>query len=279
MVPLIGFLESIAIAKAFARKNRYNVDASQELIALGIANCLSSFVSSYPVTGSFSRTAVNAQSGVATPFSGLFTGAVVLLALGVLTPSFKYIPKASLAALIMSSVVTMIEYHILKNIWKVRRLDLVPLAVTFFGCFWDIEIGILTGIGVALCILLYRTVWPQVSVISRGDYVLLKITGNLSYPGVEYVTNQIQIASNADPPPPGIVVDFSVVTSIDFTVTQALLTVLEEMNNKRIPVFFHSVQENVRDMMINSGIDSAVINQGEQYVVDTINSLEIVSQS
>ena len=204
---------------------------------------------------------------------------MVLLALGVLTPSFKYIPKASLAALIMSSVVTMIEYHILKNIWKVRRLDLVPLAVTFFGCFWDIEIGILTGIGVALCILLYRTVWPQVSVISRGDYVLLKINGNLSYPGVEHVTNQIQIASNADPSPPGIVVDFSLVTSIDFTVTQALLTVLEEMNNKQIPVFFHSVQENVRDMMIHSGIDSAVLNQGEQHVVDTINSLEVVSQS
>ena len=70
MVPLIGFLESIAIAKAFARKNRYTVDASQELIALGIANCVSSFVSSYPVTGSFSRTAVNAQSGVATPAGG-----------------------------------------------------------------------------------------------------------------------------------------------------------------------------------------------------------------
>ena len=71
MVPLIGFLESIAIAKAFARKNRYSVDASQELIALGIANCVSSFVSSYPVTGSFSRTAVNAQSGVATPAGGI----------------------------------------------------------------------------------------------------------------------------------------------------------------------------------------------------------------
>ena len=70
VVPLIGFLESIAIAKAFARKNGYNVDPSQELIALGIANCLGSFVSSYPVTGSFSRTAVNAQSGVATPAGG-----------------------------------------------------------------------------------------------------------------------------------------------------------------------------------------------------------------
>ena len=70
IIPLIGFLESIAIAKAFARKNKYKVDASQELVALGVANCLSSFVSSYPVTGSFSRTAVNAQSGVATPAGG-----------------------------------------------------------------------------------------------------------------------------------------------------------------------------------------------------------------
>ena len=73
IIPLIGFLESIAIAKAFARKNKYRVDPSQELIALGIANLMSSFVSSYPVTGSFSRTAVNAQSGVATPAGGTST--------------------------------------------------------------------------------------------------------------------------------------------------------------------------------------------------------------
>lgn len=79
VIPLIGFLESIAIAKAFARKNRYTVDASQELIALGIANCLSSFVSSYPVTGSFSRTAVNAQSGVATPAGGKFISFTMLV--------------------------------------------------------------------------------------------------------------------------------------------------------------------------------------------------------
>lgn len=279
VVPLIGFLESIAIAKAFARKNGYSVDASQELIALGIANCLGSFVSSYPVTGSFSRTAVNAQSGVATPAGGIFTGAVVLLALGVLTPSFKYIPKASLAALIMSSVVTMIEYHIVPNIWKVRRLDLVPLAVTFFGCFYDIEIGILTGIGVALCILLYRTVWPEVVKTNCGNYVLLKVQGNLNYPGVEHVNNEIQKASQTDPHPPAIVVDLSVVTSIDFSVTQALLTVLEEMKNKSILVFFFGVQDDVRNMMIRSGIDSEIINQGEQRVIDTINSLDVVSQN
>ena len=211
-------------------------------------------------------------------FAGIFTGAIVLLALGVLTPSFKYIPKASLAALIMSSVVTMIEFHILPNIWKVRRIDLVPLVITFFGCFYDIEVGILCGIAVALGILLYQVIWPPVSKISRGDYVLLKVNGNLNYPGIEHITNEIQAVTLAESRPPGIVIDLSVVTSIDFTVTQALLTVLEEMDNKRIPIFFSGVQDNVRDMMISSGIDSGIINQGAQVVVDSINSLEIVEQ-
>ena len=73
IIPLVGFLANFAIAKAFARKNKYKIDPSQELIALGIANLMSSFVSSYPVAGSFSRTAVNEQSGVATPAGGACT--------------------------------------------------------------------------------------------------------------------------------------------------------------------------------------------------------------
>ena len=178
----------------------------------------------------------------------------------------------------MSSVVTMIEFHILPNIWKVRRIDLVPLAITFFGCFYDIEVGILVGIGTALFILLYYVIWPPISKIARGDYVLLKINGNLNYPGVEHLTNEIQEVALADPLPPGIVLDFSVVTSIDFTVTQALLTVLEEMENKRISIFFSGVQDNVRNMLMNSGIDPGIINQGAQTVIDSINSLEIVEQ-
>ena len=70
VVPLIAFLESIAIGKAFSRINGYKIIPTQELIALGVANIMSSFVSSFPVTGSFSRTAVNSQSGVQTPAAG-----------------------------------------------------------------------------------------------------------------------------------------------------------------------------------------------------------------
>lgn len=71
IVPLISFMEAIAIGKAFSRINNYKIIPTQELIALGVANIMSSFVSAYPVTGSFSRTAVNCQSGVKTPLAGM----------------------------------------------------------------------------------------------------------------------------------------------------------------------------------------------------------------
>ena len=94
LVPIIGVLGNVAIAKAFAGGN--NVDATQELLTLGICNVLGSCASSMPVTGSFSRSAVNHASGVKTPMGGLYTGVLILLALTLLTPYFYFIPKGTL---------------------------------------------------------------------------------------------------------------------------------------------------------------------------------------
>ena len=94
------------------------VDASQEMVALGICNVFGAFVSSMPTTGSFSRTAVNSSSGVKTPLGGLYTGALVLLCLGVLMPYCAFIPKATLSAVIMTAVIFSVEYEVVLPIWK-----------------------------------------------------------------------------------------------------------------------------------------------------------------
>ena len=94
------------------------IDASQEMIALGICNLMGSFVSSMPTTGSFSRTAVNSASGVRTTFGGIFTGSLVILALAVLMPYCAYIPKASLAAVIITAVIFSVEYEVVRPMWK-----------------------------------------------------------------------------------------------------------------------------------------------------------------
>lgn len=91
LVPIIAVLGNVAIAKAFMNEGK--IDATQELLTLGICNVLGSCASSMPVTGSFSRSAVNHASGVKTPMGGLYTGILILLALSLLTPYFYFIPK------------------------------------------------------------------------------------------------------------------------------------------------------------------------------------------
>lgn len=100
-IPLVSILEIVAISKAFSKGKV--VDATQQMIALGLCNIASSFFQSVPITGSFTRTAVNHNSGVKTPFGGVITGIVVLLALGLLTGTFYFIPKTTLAAVRITS--------------------------------------------------------------------------------------------------------------------------------------------------------------------------------
>ena len=99
-IAFIGFMESIAVAKAIASKENYKVDANQELRALGLANIAGSFFSAYPVTGGFSRSAVNYQSGAGTGLASMITVVLILLTLLFFTPLFYYLPRGFLLRLL-----------------------------------------------------------------------------------------------------------------------------------------------------------------------------------
>lgn len=90
------------------------------MLALGVCNIASSFVKSMPVSGALSRGAVNHASGVKSTFGGIYTGIIVILALHLFTPYFYYIPKASLAAVIIAAVVFMVELHVVKPMWRTK---------------------------------------------------------------------------------------------------------------------------------------------------------------
>ena len=160
-IPLVSIIESIAIAKAFSKGKI--IDASQEMIALGMCNIFGAFVSSIPVTGSFTRTAVNHASGVKSPLSGAFTGTIVLLALGLLTSTFYFIPKATLAAVILSAMFSMLEFSEVVEIYRTKRVDIIPFLVTFItSLLFGLEYGILVGTVVNLIFILYNTSRPNI---------------------------------------------------------------------------------------------------------------------
>uniref|UniRef100_A0A8C4ZL47 Solute carrier family 26 member 11 n=1 Tax=Gadus morhua TaxID=8049 RepID=A0A8C4ZL47_GADMO len=188
VIPLMGVLESIAIAKAFGDQNDYRVDANQELLAIGLTNIMGSFVSAYPVTGSFGRTAVNSQSGVCTPAGGIMNSAVVMLSLAFLMPAFCYIPKASLAAVIICAVAPMVDYGVVVELWRVRKRDLLPFSLTFLLSFWEVQYGLLGGVALSGAMLLHHAARPPLKVTDHG-VLLVELGSGLSFPASEHLSH------------------------------------------------------------------------------------------
>ncbi|KAL1992595.1 hypothetical protein VTN49DRAFT_4627 [Thermomyces lanuginosus] len=164
---IVLLIEHIAISKSFGRVNNYVIDPSQELVAIGVTNLLGPFLGGYPATGSFSRTAIKSKAGVRTPFAGVITAVVVLLATYALPAVFFYIPNSSLSAVIIHAVGDLITPpNTVYQFWRVNPLEvLIFFAGVLVTIFSSIENGIYTTICVSLFLFLWRTVK------SRGEFL------------------------------------------------------------------------------------------------------------
>lgn len=160
---IVLLLEHISIAKSFGRVNDYKVIPDQELIAMGATNLIGVFFHAYPATGSFSRSAINAKSGVRTPLGGIFTAGVVVLALYCLTGAFYYIPNAVLSAVIIHSVFDLIiPWRQTLLFWRMQPLEaLIFICAVFVSVFSSIENGIYTAVCLSAALLLFRIAKPS----------------------------------------------------------------------------------------------------------------------
>lgn len=162
IIPLISLLENMAVCTAFA--NGKAVDATQELLAIGASNVANSFVQGFCSTGGLARGAVQNASGVRTPLANLYTASIVMIALQFFTPCFSYIPKACLAAVIITAVIFMVQYKVVQPMWKSKKMDLIPGFCTFIACLvLRIQVGILVGIVINFIFILYQTARPKIN--------------------------------------------------------------------------------------------------------------------
>ncbi|XP_035777855.1 sodium-independent sulfate anion transporter-like isoform X1 [Anopheles albimanus] len=247
VVPLIALMENIAICKAFS--NGKPVDATQELIAIGLANIANSFVQGFPGTGSLSRSAVNNASGVRTPLGNIYTMALVVLSLLFFTPYFSYIPKASLAAVIIAAVVFMVEVKVVKPMWRTKKSDLIPGLGTFIACLaLPLEMGILFGVGLNVVFILYHAARPKISVerlTSPGgtEYLIITPDRCLIFPSVDYVRNLVTKQSIRQSLP--VVIDCSHVYGADFTAATVIDSITQDFARRDQPLFFYNLKPSV----------------------------------
>lgn len=190
---IVLLLEHISIAKSFGRINNYKIVPDQELIAIGVNNMIGVFFSAYPATGSFSRTALKAKCGVRTPIAGLFTGAVVLLALYALTEAFYWIPNATLCAIIIHAVFDlMVHPRVSWRLWKISPVEgLVFLAAVFITVFSTIEAGIYFSMCASLAFLLLRIAKARGQFLGRIEYYELVDPSVISRNGTLVFDNRL----------------------------------------------------------------------------------------
>uniref|UniRef100_A0A8C0K619 Sodium-independent sulfate anion transporter n=1 Tax=Canis lupus dingo TaxID=286419 RepID=A0A8C0K619_CANLU len=254
VVPLMGLLESIAVAKSFASQNNYRVDANQELLAIGKAPTLPPRLPQTPTVPVLpSRTAVNAQSGVCTPAGGLVTGALVLLSLDYLTSPFYYIPKSALAAVTIMAVAPLFDASIFRTLWRVKRLDLLPLCVTFLLCFWEVQYGILAGTLVSVLILLHSVARPKMQV-SEGPVLVLQPASGLHFPAVEALREAILSRALEASPPRCAVLECTHVCSIDYTVVLGLEELLGDFHRQGVTLAFVGLQVPVLRVLLSADL-------------------------
>jgi sulfate transporter 4 len=167
-ITIVGFMESIAIAKQLASIHKYELDSSMELIGMGMANFMGAMFGAYPVTGSFSRSAVNNESGAQSGVSGMVTATIVAFVLLFLTPVFEQLPQAVLGAIVISGVLGLLDYDEAMYLWRVHKFDFGVWVIACLGTmFLGVEIGLAIAVGVSLLLVTYESAYPHTAVLGR----------------------------------------------------------------------------------------------------------------
>lgn len=288
---LIGYMESIAIGKTLATSHGYNIDAGQELFALGASNLIGSMFGCYPVTGSFSRSAVNNNTGALSQLSGLVTAMTMLCTLLFLTPLFHYLPQFVLAAIVITSVIPLIAVGEARKLWRIRKHDFVLWVVAFLGTLF---LGVLIGIGIAvllsLVIVIYESARPQITVLWRipgttiyrnvkqennGAFIpsvfIARIGSSLYFANASFVKDTlwtyVQSLEEVNKTE-YVVLEMTSVVSIDATAMHVIQDIVNDFRSHGIQIAFAQIG-NRADRTLRRA--SATEKIGEQWFFPTVN--------
>ena len=273
IVAFVGFIESISVAKAVAAREKYKVDSNQELRALGLANVGAAFFSGFPVAGSFSRTAVQYQSGGRTQMASIITALMIVLTLLVLTPLFYYLPDAALGAVIVVAVYKLLDFKEARRIFKVRGADGLALLITFVVTIVvGVEQGVISGAAFALLAFLRRTAYPEIvelgyveeedSFLGQNSYpegrtfpktLIARFDARLYFANISFLEDWLLSAVADRPDLELLVIDFRGVNGIDVTAIEGLENLIGEYRSRDVKVMITHAKPQVRERLKRAG--------------------------
>ncbi len=274
VITLVGFMEAVSMAKAMATRTKQRIDPNQELIGQGLANIVGSFTQSFPVSGSFSRSAVNLSAGAKSGMSSVFTWLLVVGTLMLLTPLLYHLPQAVLAAIILMAVINLINFAAIRHAWQAHRHDGIAAVATFvatLGFAPHLDVGILAGGGLAIVLYLYRTMRPRVAILSRhadgtlrdarrhglplSEHIIaLRFDGELYFANVPYFEDALLAAVAAHPGARHLLIVGDGINQLDASGEEMIRHVVERLRDSGVSVVFSGLKQQVLQVMRETGL-------------------------
>lgn len=294
-VALFGFMESVSIAKTIEEKHPENeLDADQELRALGLANMLGSFFQSFSVSGSFSRTAVNERAGAKTGMSLIVSAMIIAAVLLFLTPLFYNLPAVVLGAIIIVSVTGLIDLKYPSILWKNRKDEFLLLIATFLmTLFIGLMEGILFGVLLSLMLLVYRISKPHMAVLGKikdttyfknidrfsgdveveADKLVIRFDAQLYFGNKDYFKKQLyRQIDKKGPVLKYIILNAEPINYIDSSAASMLERIILDLRQRGIHFLIAAAIGPTRDILYTSGIVD-ILGEENIYVqtIDAVN--------
>ena len=293
----VGYMESISVGQYVADREKYEIDPNRELSGLGLANIVSSFFSGYPVTGGFSRTAVNYQAGARTGLASIVTALLVILTLLTLTTLFYYLPNTVLAAIIIVAVGGLVDAREALRLFKLKSADGWGLLITFF-CTLTLgaERGILIGVVFSLILFIWRSAHPHIAELGYlekdgvfrninrfpeartfPEALILRIDASLYFANLKFVEDKLRNCIADKPDLKWFIIDLSGVNDIDAVAIRTLEELMVSFGQREIRFIFCSMKGPVRDLVTKAGWDN---NYREQLKYPSIqHALQAIGSS
>ncbi|MGA7178598.1 MAG: SulP family inorganic anion transporter [Thiobacillaceae bacterium] len=279
VIALISFMEAMSSSKVIAIKTRQPWDQNKELIGQGLAKVAAAFSHSMPVSGSFSRSALNLSLNARTGFASVVSAISVLLTLLFFTPLLFHLPKPVLAAIIMVAVLGLVNFKNFSKAWHANRDDGVASIVTFVATLAfapNIQNGILTGILLSLALLLYRMMRPHIAILGIShDATLrdaerhnlpplhpkvgaLRFDGALRFVNVSYFEDALLKLERENPEISHVLVKCNGINDLDASGVEMLANLVTRFRDSGITLIFSGFKKQVQDVLDRTGLTERI---------------------
>lgn len=301
-VALVSFVEAISNAKAQAARSREEIDAGQELVAVGTSNLASALLGGFPAGGSFSRTALGVQAGAQTQFSSLVVAAVVLVVVQFFTPLLYPLPRASLAAIVVFAVLGLVNLREIRATWRVRHVDGLAVIVTFVATLvLGVGPGVGAGVGFSLLAFIYRSANPRIAELGRVEgttlfrdvrryagsvrvdpsVVILRMDAPLYFANAKFLADRVARLLALRKEVRHLLLDASAMADVDADGARTLQALYHELKDAGVALHLVTMRGYVRDVVGRAGLWQTLLDDDRVWsdVAEALGALDLHADS